>query len=43
MSLKPGDKGPDLTLLDQRGDTVKLSGFKGRKVLVSFYPKVTGS
>jgi peroxiredoxin Q/BCP len=37
--LKPGDKAPTITLLDQRGDKVKLSDFKGRKVLVYFYPK----
>jgi len=39
MPLKPGDKAPDFTLLDQSGDKVKLSGFKGRKTLVYFYPK----
>jgi peroxiredoxin Q/BCP len=39
MPLKPGDKAPAFTLLDQNGDNVKLSDFKGRKVLVYFYPK----
>ena len=39
MPLKPGDKAPDFTLLDQSGDKTKLSSFKGRKVLVYFYPK----
>jgi peroxiredoxin Q/BCP len=37
--FKPGDKAPAFTLLDQDGDKVKLSDFKGRKVLVYFYPK----
>jgi peroxiredoxin Q/BCP len=37
--LSVGDKAPTITLNDQSGDTVKLSGFKGRKVLVYFYPK----
>jgi peroxiredoxin Q/BCP len=37
--LKPGDKAPAFALLDQRGDKVKLTDFKGRKVLVYFYPK----
>jgi peroxiredoxin Q/BCP len=37
--LKPGDKAPAFTLLDQAGSKVKLSDFKGRKVLVYFYPK----
>jgi peroxiredoxin Q/BCP len=39
MSLKPGDKAPAFTLLDQDGNSVRLSDLKGRKVLVYFYPK----
>jgi peroxiredoxin Q/BCP len=39
MPLKPGDKAPAFTLLDQEGENVKLSDYKGRKVLVYFYPK----
>ena len=39
MPLKPGDKAPAFTLLDQSGQKTKLSDFKGRKVLVYFYPK----
>ena len=39
MPLKPGDKAPGFTLLDQSGEKVRLSGFKGRKALVCFYPK----
>ena len=37
--LKAGDKAPAFRLSDQSGNTVKLSDFKGRKVLVYFYPK----
>src|SRR6516162_1561789 len=37
--LKPGDKAPAFSLPDQDGSTTKLSSFKGRKVLVYFYPK----
>jgi thioredoxin-dependent peroxiredoxin len=37
--LKPGDKAPAFALPDQEDDTVRLSSFKGRKVLVYFYPK----
>jgi len=37
--LAAGDKAPAISLLDQDENTVKLSGFKGRKVLVYFYPK----
>jgi peroxiredoxin Q/BCP len=39
MALSPGDKAPAFTLLDQKGDKVKLSDHKGHKVLVFFYPK----
>src|SRR5437879_7836312 len=42
MPLKPGDKVPDFTLLDQNGEPFKLSkSIKDRKVrhLVYFYPK----
>jgi peroxiredoxin Q/BCP len=39
MPLKQGDKAPAFTLLDQDGNKVKLSDFKGRKVLVYFYPQ----
>lgn len=39
MPLQPGDKPPAFTLKDQAGAPVKLSSFKGRKVLVYFYPK----
>lgn len=39
MPLQPGDKAPAFSLLDQSGAKVKLSDFKGRKVLIFFYPK----
>jgi peroxiredoxin Q/BCP len=39
VQLQHGDRAPDFSLLDQHGQTVQLSGFKGRKVLVYFYPK----
>ena len=39
MALEPGDKAPAINLLDQDGNKVKLSDFKGRPVLVYFYPK----
>ena len=37
--LEPGNKAPTFTLLNQAGEKVKLADFKGRKVLVYFYPK----
>ena len=42
MALKPGDKAPDFTLLDQNGEKFTLSkSIKQRKVwhLIYFYPK----
>jgi peroxiredoxin Q/BCP len=33
-----GDKAPAFSLSDADGNTVKLSDFKGRKVIVYFYP-----
>lgn len=37
--LKPGDKAPAFALKDQQGRTVRHLDFKGRKLLVYFYPK----
>jgi len=34
-----GDRAPAFNLADQAGNKVRLSSFKGRKVLVFFYPK----
>lgn len=39
MPLKPGVKAPDFTLVDQDGNPVTLSSFRGRRVLVYFYPQ----
>jgi peroxiredoxin Q/BCP len=36
--LEVGDKAPAFSLPDADGKTVKLSDFKGRKVVVYFYP-----
>ena len=37
--LNAGDKAPAISLADQDGATQKLASYKGRKVLVYFYPK----
>ena len=37
--LQVGDLAPDFTLSDQEGRTVRLSDFRGKKVVVYFYPK----
>ena len=36
--LQPGDPAPDFTLPADTGETVTLSGLRGRKVVVYFYP-----
>jgi len=37
--LKVGSRAPAFTLTDQRGKKVRLSEFKGKRVVVYFYPK----
>ena len=37
--LKEGDKAPDFTAKDQNGKTVSLADFKGKTVILYFYPK----
>ncbi len=37
--LAEGTKAPDFTLLDKDGNSVSLSDFRGRRVVVYFYPK----
>jgi thioredoxin-dependent peroxiredoxin len=37
--LQPGDDAPSFALLDQHGDTVRLEDFRGRRLLVYFYPE----
>ena len=37
--LKEGDIAPDFTSKDQNGNEIKLSDFKGQKVVLYFYPK----
>jgi peroxiredoxin Q/BCP len=37
--LKTGDKAPGFKLEDQNGKKVKLADFKGRRLLLYFYPK----
>jgi peroxiredoxin Q/BCP len=38
-SLHPGDKAPDFELPDDAGRVVSLGDFRGRKVVLYFYPK----
>jgi thioredoxin-dependent peroxiredoxin len=38
IRLSPGDTAPDFTLPDADGKPVSLSGYRGRSVVVYFYP-----
>jgi thioredoxin-dependent peroxiredoxin len=37
--IEPGEQAPDFELPDQDGRAVKLSDFRGQRVVVYFYPK----
>ncbi len=39
MTLKEGDPAPDFVLPDENGHKVKLSDFRGKRVILYFYPK----
>lgn len=40
-TLKEGDKAPDFKAEDQDGNEVKLSDYKGKKLVLFFYPKAS--
>ena len=40
-TLKAGDKAPEFSAKDQDGNSVKLSDFKGKKLVLFFYPKAS--
>jgi len=37
--LKVGDPAPDFEAVDHNGNRVKLSDFRGKKLVLWFYPK----
>ncbi len=39
MELKVGEQAPSFAGKDQNGNTVKLEDYKGKKVILYFYPK----
>lgn len=40
-TLQIGDKAPDFSALDQDGNTISLTDYKGKKLVVFFYPKAS--
>jgi peroxiredoxin Q/BCP len=43
MAIEVGKKAPSFALRDEEGRVVKLSDFKGRRLLLFFYPKANTS
>jgi peroxiredoxin Q/BCP len=41
VRLQPGDPAPDFTLPDADGNEVTLSSYRGRRVVVYFYPQAS--
>ena len=39
LTLKPGDLAPDFSVSTQSGKTATLTDFRGKKVILYFYPK----
>ena len=40
-TLKVGDKAPNFEALDEQGNTIKLSNYTGKKLVLFFYPKAS--
>ena len=40
-TLKTGDNAPNFTSKDQDGNTISLSDYKGKKLVLFFYPKAS--
>ena len=38
-NLKIGDKAPEINSIDENGETINLDQFKGKKIVLYFYPK----
>ena len=41
ITLRIGDKAPNFEALDEKGNTLKLSDYKGKKLVLFFYPKAS--
>lgn len=39
MALKVGDKAPDFTGVNEKNETISLADYKGKKLILFFYPK----
>jgi thioredoxin-dependent peroxiredoxin len=41
--LKPGDKAPDFKVKSDEGKDISLSDFRGKRVILFFFPKANTS
>jgi peroxiredoxin Q/BCP len=41
ITLKIGDKAPNFESFDEKGNIIKLSDYKGKKLVLFFYPKAS--
>jgi peroxiredoxin Q/BCP len=41
--LKPGDKAPDFKLKDDGGKELSLSDYRGKRIILFFFPKANTS
>jgi len=39
--LKQGDKAPDFSLENYNGEVISLKDFKGKKIIIWFFPKAS--
>jgi peroxiredoxin Q/BCP len=39
MALEPGEPAPEFTLASDSGGTVKLSDYRGKRLVLFFFPK----
>ena len=39
MKLVKGDQAPSFESIDQNGSSIRLNQFKGKKIILYFYPK----
>ncbi|WP_040249656.1 thioredoxin-dependent thiol peroxidase [Psychroserpens mesophilus] len=39
--LKAGDKAPNFSAIDEQGNTISLGDYKGKKLVIFFYPKAS--
>jgi peroxiredoxin len=42
-TLEPGSKAPSFNLMDQDGRKIRLANYRGKKLLLYFYPKANTS